>query len=74
MTDHTDKTPTPGEPLNGESVRGRGPMRPLIFHREDFFYLLHLPLYDDLSAHAECNPGTLKITDALSDKVLWSVQ
>lgn len=52
----------------------RGPMRPVIFHRDGFFYLLELPLYDDLSAHAECNPGTLKITDALSSEVLWGLQ
>jgi hypothetical protein len=49
-------------------------MRPVIFHRDGFFYLLELPLYDDLSAHAECNPGTLKITDALSSEVLWGLQ
>lgn len=55
-------------------VRERGPMRPLIFHREGFFYPIELPLYDDLSAHAECNPGTLQITDALTGEVLWRTQ
>ncbi|QBX38636.1 hypothetical protein E4M02_10975 [Brevundimonas sp. S30B] len=52
----------------------RGPMRPLIFHREGFYYPLDLPLYDDLSAHAECNPGTLKITCALTGEILWRPQ
>lgn len=54
--------------------RERGPMRPLLFHREGFFYPLDLPLYDDLSAHAECNPGTLKITDAITGEILWRPQ
>jgi hypothetical protein len=59
---------------DAEFERERGPMRSLIFHRADMFYLLDLPLYDDLSAHAECNPGTLKIEDALTGEVLWGLQ
>lgn len=51
-----------------------GKIRPVIFHREGMFYLLDLPSNDDLSAHAECNPGTQKITDALTGEVLWRPQ
>lgn len=54
--------------------RLRGPMRPVMFHREGCFYLLELPDTDDLSAHAECNPGTLKITDAITGEILWRPQ
>lgn len=54
--------------------RLRGPMRTVLFHRDGFFYPLDLPSDDDLSAHAECNPGTLKITDAVTGETLWSLQ
>lgn len=50
------------------------PMRAVLFHREEGFYPLVLPLTDDLSAHAECNPGTLEITDALTGEILWRPQ
>ena len=26
---------------------------------------------DDIAAHAECNPGTLKVIDVIADKVVW---
>lgn len=48
-----------------------GKPRTFIFHREGMWYPLELPENDDLAAHAECNPGTLKITDAVTGKVLW---
>lgn len=51
-----------------------GKVRPVMFHREGMFYLLDLPGNDDLAAHAEMNPGTLKITDALTGEVLWRPQ
>lgn len=52
----------------------RGPMRPLIFFREDGWYPLELPDDDNLGAHAECNPGTLKIVCALTGETLWRPQ
>lgn len=47
--------------------------RIVIFHRAEGFYPLELPFHDDWKAHARANPGTLKITDALTDRVLWVV-
>ncbi|WP_257556476.1 hypothetical protein [Sphingobium sp. CFD-2] len=43
---------------------------PRIFFREDCFYIIDLPPNDDLNAHAECNPGTLRIED-VNGNVLW---
>lgn len=60
--------------MTHDEERERGPMRPLLFFRGSNFYPLDLPLYDDLNAHAECNPGTLKITCALTGEVLWQPQ
>lgn len=51
----------------------RGPMRLVIFFREGGFYPLELPDTDDLSAHAEVNPGTLRIEDAHGN-ILWRPQ
>lgn len=49
----------------------RGPMREVIFEREEgFFYFLELPVSDDLAAHAKCNPGTVRVTDIFGN-VLW---
>ena len=50
------------------------PARPVIFHRVEGWYPLILPIDDDLNAHAECNPGTLMITDGLTGEVLWRLQ
>lgn len=47
---------------------------PRVFHRAETFYVIDLPQDEDLALHAELNPGTLKITDALTGVVLWSVQ
>lgn len=51
-----------------------GKPRLVIFHREGTFYPLELPENDDLSAHAEMNPGTTMISDARTGEVLWSPQ
>lgn len=51
-----------------------GEPRCVMFHRAEGFYMLDLPGNDDLSAHAECNPGTLKITDAITGEILWAPQ
>ena len=45
----------------------------VVFRRADCWYPLELPLDDDLSKHAEMNPGTLSIEDAFG-KVLWRPQ
>lgn len=52
----------------------RGPTRVVIFRRQGMFYPLDLPISDDLSAHAEANPGTLAIEDAATGEVLWRLQ
>lgn len=53
------------------------PTRPVLFHRKDMFYLIHV-YHDDtrelLGEHAALNPGTLKITDAITGETLWSLQ
>lgn len=51
------------------------PTRPVIFHREEGFY--GIMIYADntpaeIAEHANLNPGTLKVTDALSGELLWS--
>jgi len=61
----TGSTYATGKPLPPESE-----WVPRIFVREGFFYLIALPADDDLSRHAELNPGTLRIED-LEGNVLW---
>lgn len=46
---------------------------PRIFHRAETFYIIDLPQDEDLGLHAELNPGTLRIEDALGN-VLWRPQ
>lgn len=51
------------------------PTRPTVFHREDMFYVVDTYEDDDfakLAEHAALNPGTLKITHAVTGEVLWS--
>ena len=43
---------------------------PRVFFREGMFYMIDLPKDDDLNAHAELNPGTLRIEDVWGN-VLW---
>lgn len=53
------------------------PDRPVIFHRADVFYPILVYADDDwnkLGEHAALNPGTLKITDAITGEVLWRPQ
>ena len=54
-------------------IRQRGPTRVVIFFREGTFYPLELPVTDDLAAHAEANPGTLRIEDH-EGNILWRPQ
>lgn len=57
-----------------QDYRLTGKMRTVIFHREGgMWYPLDLPGNDDLAAHARCNPGTMKVTDAMTGKVLWEL-
>lgn len=59
----TSPTPTPPDLARGEP-------RLVIFFREGMFYPIELPITDDLNAHAEANPGTLRIEDAAGN-ILW---
>ena len=43
---------------------------PRVFVRDAGFYVIPLPDDDDLSRHAELNPGTLRIED-IDGNVLW---
>lgn len=43
---------------------------PRIFIREGVFYVIDLPVDEDLNLHATLNPGTLRIED-MSGNVLW---
>lgn len=46
--------------------------RVIIFFRKDMFYPTEYPAsYRDWKAEAERNPGTLKIMDGATGKVLW---
>ena len=47
--------------------------RIVIFHRAEGHYALECAFESDWTKVATSNPGTLKITDALTDKVLWCV-
>lgn len=48
--------------------------RIVIFHRAEMFYPITAFERDDWNEHAALNPGTLKITDAVTREVLWSLQ
>jgi len=51
------------------------PSRPVRFHREGTFYIInifHTDTRDDIAHHAGLNPGTLRVTDALTGEILWS--
>ena len=48
-----------------------GPVQMVIFHRADGWYPLELPRTDDIAEHAASNPGTLKVTDAVTEEILW---
>lgn len=59
------------------AIRTDPPTRPVIFHREGFFYPILVYADDttaDLAEHAALNPGTLKITDAVTGELLWAPQ
>lgn len=64
---------TPNQSPASSEVREEEPTRPVIFFREGFFYPLMVYEDEDLSVHAELNPGTLRIED-LDGNVLWRPQ
>lgn len=46
------------------------PKRTFIFIREGGFYPLELP-EATVADNAECNPGTIRVEDALTGEVVW---
>ena len=42
-----------------------------LFFREKGFYVLQLSK-DTVADNAKCNPGTVKVVDALTKEVVWS--
>lgn len=46
----------------------------VLFFRKEGFYPIEVPKSDDLARHAALNPGTLKITDMLGEKILWKLE
>lgn len=62
----------------GKPLPPRDQWVPRIFFRKDeggqpVFYIIDLPEDDDVSVHAELNPGTTRVEDA-AGTVLWSLQ
>ena len=55
---------------HGRPLPPRDQWVPRLFFRESGFYIIDLPAHDDLNAHAEANPGTVRIED-VAGKVLW---
>lgn len=43
---------------------------PRVFFRDGHFYVIELPVDDDLNEHARLNPGTERIEDGFGN-VLW---
>ena len=41
-----------------------------LFFREEGFYPIRLPK-DTVADNAKCNPGTVKVEDALTGEVVW---
>lgn len=47
------------------------PKRLFLFVREEGFYPLELPELT-VADNAKCNPGTLRVEDAMTGEVVWS--
>lgn len=45
-----------------------------IFHRSDGWYPLTLKDDADAKANAVCNPGTIKVENARTGKVVWGLE
>jgi hypothetical protein len=46
-------------------------MIPYTFHRQDGFYVLELEDDDAAITNGICNPGTIKIINEITHKVIW---
>lgn len=44
-----------------------------LFIRADVFYPIELRDDDDARANAECNPGTVRVENALTNEIVWPV-
>lgn len=47
------------------------PVMPVLFHREAHFYPIETFPCDNIAHHAGLNPGTVKVTCAITGKTLW---
>lgn len=54
----------------GRPLPPRSEWVPRIFRRDGIFYVIDLPVDDDLAEPARLNPGTRQIEDA-DGKILW---
>lgn len=54
----------------GKPLPPRSEWVPRVFRRDDTFYILDLPVDDDLAEHAKRNPGTRRIEDSAGNQ-LW---
>lgn len=63
----------PAEGRAGVKQRTDQPTKPVIFIRAEGFYPIFVYEDEDLSRHAELNPGTLRIED-LHGNILWRPQ
>ena len=58
-------------PAPPDTSAGDGSASVYLFHRADGFYPLELRNDDEARANAECNPGTLKVENAITGAVVW---
>lgn len=48
-------------------------MKPYAFFRDDgLFYVIELNDDSEVKANAECNPGTVKVENAITGELIWS--
>lgn len=50
------------------------PIRLYLFHRGDYFYPITLRSDEEAVENAKCNPGTDKVTNALTNETIWESQ
>lgn len=64
--------------MSAPAIPPRDQWVPYTFHRtiegEPVFYVVDLPADAILADHAECNPGTTRIDDAITGETLWRQQ
>lgn len=61
------------EPTPEEAKKLQSEIRPYTFHRKEGWYQVQIPK-DTVEDNAKCNPGTLKVTDALTGEVVWEAK